>query len=161
MCSLLAAVNDYPVSACAILVPLRFIIISLLLLLLLSGYGLCWNLYRQTLNERGSSRSYDLHNDCLKQLSGCASNKLRETVTERAFHILIVRMKKYLWHVVVIHFWGTNRVTFVLLLDLVALERMHLVGITVGSTLTSPVTDLLFLCLQYSSQEESDFQGVS
>ena len=29
-----------------------------------------------------------------------------------------------------------------LLLDLVALERVHLVGITVGLTLTSPVTDL-------------------
>ena len=29
-----------------------------------------------------------------------------------------------------------------LLLDLVALERIRLVGITVGLTLTSPVTDL-------------------
>ena len=42
--------------------------------------------------------------------------------------------------VVVLHFLGTNRVTFVLLLDVVALERTRLVGITVG--LTSPVTDL-------------------
>ena len=39
-------------------------------------------------------------------------------------------------------FLGTTRVTFALLLDLVALERVHLVGITVGLTLTSPVTDL-------------------
>ena len=31
-----------------------------------------------------------------------------------------------------IFFLGTNRVTFVLLLDLVALERTRLVGITVG-----------------------------
>ena len=40
------------------------------------------------------------------------------------------------------HFLGTNRVSFVLLLDLVALERVRLVGITVGLALTSPVTDL-------------------
>ena len=52
------------------------------------------------LNERGSSGSYDLDNDCLLQLSRCALNKLREIVTERpmsparAFHILTVRMKK-------------------------------------------------------------------
>ena len=36
--------------------------------------------------------------------------------------------------VVVLHFLGTNRVTFVLLLDLVALERTRLVEITVGLT---------------------------
>ena len=75
-------------------------------------------------------------------------DKLRETVSERpmssgrAFHILTVRVKKDLWYVVVLHFLGTNRVTFVLLLDLFALERTRLVGITVGLTLTSPVTDL-------------------
>ena len=75
-------------------------------------------------------------------------NELREIVSERpmssarAFHILTVRVKKDLWYVVVLHFLGTNRVTFVLLLDLVALERTRLVGITVGLTLTSPVTDL-------------------
>ena len=67
-------------------------------------------------------------------------NKLRGIVSERplssarAFHIFPVRMKK--------GFWGSNRVTFVLLLDLVALERTRLVEITVGLTLTSPVTDL-------------------
>ena len=44
--------------------------------------------------------------------------------------------------VVVLHFLGTNRVTFVLLLELVALERIRLVEITVALTLTSPVTDL-------------------
>ena len=33
---------------------------------------------------------------------------------------------------VVLHFLGTNRVTFVLLLDLVALERVCPLGITVG-----------------------------
>ena len=60
----------------------------------------------------------------------------------RAFHILAVWMNKDLWYVVVLHFLGTNRVTFALLLDLVALERMRLLGITVGLTLTSPVTDL-------------------
>ena len=48
-------------------------------------------------------------------------------------------MKKDLWSVVVLHFLGTNRVKFVLVLDLVALERTRLVGITVGLTLTSPV----------------------
>ena len=75
-------------------------------------------------------------------------NELREIVSERpmssarAFHILTVRMKKDLWYVVVLQFLGTNRVTFVLLLDLVALERTPLVGITVGLTLNSPVTDL-------------------
>ena len=75
-------------------------------------------------------------------------NKLREIFTERpmssarAFQILNVRMKKDLWYVVVLHFLGTNKVTFVLLLDLVALERTRLVGITVELTLTSPVTDL-------------------
>jgi len=74
-------------------------------------------------------------------------NELREIVSEspmssaRAFPILTVLMKKDLWYVV-LHFLGTNRVTFVLLLDLVALERTRLVGITVGLTLTSPVTDL-------------------
>ena len=72
-------------------------------------------------------------------------NKLREIVSEspmssaRAFHILTVRMQKDLRYVVVLHFLGTNRVTFVVLLDLVALERTRLVGITVGLTLTSPV----------------------
>ena len=60
----------------------------------------------------------------------------------RAFHILAVWMKKDLWYVVVLHFLGTNRVTFALLLDQVALERTRLLGITVGLTLTSPVTDL-------------------
>ena len=75
-------------------------------------------------------------------------NKLREIVLERpmssarAFHILTERMKKDLWYVVVLHFLGTNRVTFALLLDLVALERTRLVGITVELILTSPVTDL-------------------
>ena len=74
-------------------------------------------------------------------------NKLREIVTKRplsstrAFHMLTVRTKKDLWYVVVLHFLGANRVTFVLLLDLVALERTRLVGITVGLTLTNPVTD--------------------
>ena len=59
-------------------------------------------------------------------------NKRREIVTERpmssarAFHILTARMKKDLWYVVVLHFLGTNRVTFVLVLDLVALERTRL-----------------------------------
>ena len=106
-------------------------------------FGLCCNLY---LNERGSSGSYDLHNDCLHQLSRCALNNLREIVTERpmksarAFHIFTVWMKKDLWYEVVLHFLGTKRVTFVMLLDLVALERKRLVGITVGSTLTSSVT---------------------
>ena len=58
-------------------------------------------------------------------MSGCALNRLREIVSERpmssarAFHILTVRMKKDLWYVVVSHFLGTNRVTFVLLLDLI------------------------------------------
>ena len=52
----------------------------------------------------------------------------------RAFHILTVRVKKDLWYVVVLHFLGTNRVTFVLLMDLVALERTRLVGITVALT---------------------------
>ena len=53
-------------------------------------------------------------------------NKLREIVSERpmssarVFHILTVRVKK----------------------DLVALERTRLVGITIGLTLTSPVTEL-------------------
>ena len=71
-------------------------------------------------------------------------NELKEIVTERpmsfarAFHILTVWMKKDL----IRHFLGTNRVSFVLLLDLVALERVRLVGITVGLALTSPVTDL-------------------
>ena len=75
-------------------------------------------------------------------------NKLREIVTERpmtaarAFHILIVWMQKDIWYEVVLHFLGPKRVTFVLMLDLVALERTRLVGITVGSTLTSSVTDL-------------------
>ena len=41
-----------------------------------------------------------------------------------------------------LHFLETNTVTFVLLLDLVALEATRLVGITVGLTLNSPVTDL-------------------
>ena len=72
-------------------------------------------------------------------------NKLREIVTERAmssaraFHILTVRMKNVLRYVVVLHLLGTNRVTFVLLMDLVAFERPRLVGITVGLTLPSPV----------------------
>ena len=44
----------------------------------------------------------------------------------RAFHIIAARMKKDLWYVVVLHFLGTNRVTFVLVLDLVALERTRL-----------------------------------
>ena len=50
-------------------------------------------------------------------------NELKEIVTERpmsfarAFHILTVWMKKDL----IRHFLGTNRVSFVLLLDLVAL----------------------------------------
>ena len=75
-------------------------------------------------------------------------NLLKEIVTERpmssarAFHILAVWMNKDLWYVVVLHFVGTNRVTFALLLDLVALERTRRLGITVGLTLTSPVTDL-------------------
>ena len=49
-------------------------------------------------------------------------NKLREIVLERpmssarVFHILTVRMKKDLWCVVVLHFLGTNKVTYVLLL---------------------------------------------
>ena len=60
----------------------------------------------------------------------------------RASHILTGRMKKDLWYAVVLNFLGTNRVTFVLLLDLVALERTRLVEITVGLTLTSPVTVL-------------------
>lgn len=74
-------------------------------------------------------------------------NELREIILERpmssarAFNILTVQVKN-LWYVVVLHFLGTKRVTFVLLLDLVALERTRLVGNTVGSTLTSPVTDL-------------------
>ena len=75
-------------------------------------------------------------------------NNLRKIVTERpmtsarAFHILTVWMKKDLWYEIFLHFLGTKRVTFVMLLDLVALERTRLVGITVGSTLTSSVTDL-------------------
>ena len=63
----------------------------------------------------------------------------------RAFHILTVRVKKDLWYVVVLHFLGTNRVTFVLLLDLVALERTRLVGITVGLGRGRTVA-LFFLC---------------
>ena len=65
-------------------------------------------------------------------------NELKEIVTERpmssarAIHILTVRMKEtfglQLFYIIL----GTNRVTFVLLLDLVALERACLVGITVG-----------------------------
>jgi len=43
-------------------------------------------------------------------------------LSARAFDILTVRVKKDFWYVV-LHFLGTNRVTFVLLLDLVALER--------------------------------------
>ena len=70
----------------------------------------------------------------------------------RAFHILTVRMKKYLWYVVGLHFLGTNRVTFVLLLDLVTLERTRLVGITVALTLTSLVTDLKKTISRYSCQ---------
>ena len=74
-------------------------------------------------------------------------NELREIVSERPmssareFHIFTVRVKKDLWYVV-LHFLGMNRVTFVLLLGVAALERTRLVGITVGLTLTSPVTDL-------------------
>ena len=71
-------------------------------------------------------------------------NKLGEIDTKRrissarAFHILTVRMKKArAWNVVGLHFLGTNTVTFVVLLDLVALERTRLVGITVGLTLTN------------------------
>ena len=53
-------------------------------------------------------------------------SKLREIVTERpmtaarAFHILIVWMQKDIWYEVVLHFLGPKRVTFVLMLDLVA-----------------------------------------
>ena len=86
-------------------------------------------------------------------------NKLREIVTERpkvisyrVFHILTVRMKKYLWYVDGLHLLRTNRVTFVLLLNLVALEKTRLVGITVGLTLTSPVTDLKKTISRYSCQ---------
>ena len=50
--------------------------------------------------------------------------------------------KKDLWCVVVLHFLGTNGFTVLLLLDLVALERMYLVGITIELTLTSPDKDL-------------------
>lgn len=35
------------------------------------------------LNKRGSSGSYDLQSVCLKYLSRCALNELREVVTER------------------------------------------------------------------------------
>ena len=102
------------------------------------------------LNERGSSGSYDLDSDCLLQLSRCALNKLRAIVTERpmsparAFHILTVRMKNrplicscfaFFWEQIELHLCT-------LLLDLVALEKTRLVGITVRLTLTSPVTDL-------------------
>ena len=76
-------------------------------------------------------------------------NRLREIDTKgpmssaRAFHILTVRMKKDFWYVVFfLHFLETNTVTFVLLLDLVALEATRLAGFTVGLTLTSPVTEL-------------------
>ena len=61
-------------------------------------------------------------------------NNLRKIVTERpmtsarAFHILTVWMKKDLWYEIVLYFLGTKRVTFVMLLDLVALERTRLVS---------------------------------
>ena len=42
----------------------------------------------------------------------------------------------------VLHILEINKVTFVLQLDLVALEGTRLVGIEVGLTSTSPVTDL-------------------
>ena len=74
----------------------------------------------------------------------------------RAFHIPTVWMKKDLWYVVVLHFWGTNRVTFALLLDLVALERIRLLGITVGLTLTSPVTDLKPYLDSHSSRTQGE-----
>ena len=58
-------------------------------------------------------------------------------------------MKKDLSYIVVLHFLGKNKVTFVLLMDVVALEGTRLAGLS----LTSPVTDLNKKTMsRYSSQ---------